>query len=366
MTSHRNLVAQHQLFYEQYPRDYRYRVVLSMPFFHAGILPQVLVSALKEGREAYVMRRFELEPYLRYHAKYQITEMFAVPPMVVAIVGSGLADEGDKAGRYRRACSLRSVRNVTSGAAPLSGDMQRRCHALLGEGATFGQIWGMTETTSMATIVPWDVNRRTGAGEVDTWGSVGKPLPGVEMKLVDEAGRDVTEEKGRGELCVKGPGVVQGYYENERATRESWDEEGYFRTGDVVQLDKEGLMYVVERVKELIKIRGFQVAPAELEGVLTSHEGIVDAAVIGVPVAGEEREVARAYVVRRPGTGVEAEEVKRFMKERLARYKQIEGGIVFVDEIPKLPSGKILKRVLRERVKEELEVDKAGKMGPKL
>ena len=235
------------------------------------------------------MRRFELESYLRYHAKYQITEMFTVPPMVVAIVASGLADERDRAGRFRKECSLRSVRNATSGAAPLSGDMQRRCHALMGQGATFGQIWGMTETTSMATIVPWDVNRSTGRGEIDTWGTVGKPLPGVGMKLVDEEGRDVTQQ-GRGELCVKGPGIVQGYFENEKATKESWDQDGYFRTGDVIQVDgNNGLMYVVERVKELIKIRGFQVAPAELEGVLTSHPDIIDAAVIGVQ-AGEDRE----------------------------------------------------------------------------
>ena len=348
VTSHLNLVAEHQLFFEQYPRKYPYRIVLCMPFFHVGILPQVLVSAIREGREAYVMRRFELEPYLVYHAKYKITETFMVPPMVISIVMSGLSDPKSKA--YRADCSLKSVRNGTVGAAPCSGDMQRRFHALLGHGATFGQVWGMTETTSMAAIVPWDVAHKTAAGEMNTWGTVGRPLPQMEMKLIDAEGKDVTD-KGRGELCVKGPTVVQKYFENDNATKESWDVEGYFRTGDVIQIDPlTGLMYVVERVKELIKVRGFQVAPAELEGVLMAHPDVVDAAVIGVHHS-EEVELPRAYIVRREGTDLQAEQVQAHMLERLARYKQLEGGVYFLKEIPKLPSGKILKRVLREIAK---------------
>jgi 4-coumarate--CoA ligase len=358
-TSHLNLVSEHQLFFEQYPRKYPYRIVLCMPFFHVGILPQVLVSAIREGREAYVMRRFELEPYLKYHAQYKITETFMVPPMVISIVMSGFADPKSK--NYRPDCSLKSVRNGTVGAAPCSGDMQRRFHALLGNGATFGQVWGMTETTSMAAIVPWDVAHKTAAGEINSRGTVGRPLPEVQMKLVDEQGEDVTD-KGGGELCVKGPTVVQKYFENEKATKESWDADGYFKTGDVIQIDPQTwLMYVVERVKELTKVRGFQVAPAELEGVLTAHPDIVDAAVIGIPVS-EEVELPRAYIVRREGTTLEAEQVQAHMRERLARYKQLEGGVYFLKQIPKLPSGKILKRVLREMAKK----DDGVRMGPKL
>jgi len=158
---------------------------------------------------------------------------------------------------------------------------------------------------------------------------------------------------GKGELCLKGPTVIQGYFENEKANKESWDAEGYFKSGDVIEVDpKTGLMYVVERVKELIKVRGFQVAPAELEGVLLEHRDITDAAVIGIPAA-DDIELPRAYVVRREGTNIQKAEIQAFMKERLAGYKQLVGGIVFVKEIPKLPSGKILKRVLREMVKKE-------------
>jgi 4-coumarate--CoA ligase len=147
--------------------------------------------------------------------------------------------------------------------------------------------------------------------------------------------------------------VIQGYFENEKANKESWDEEGYFKTGDVIEVDGEsGLMFVVERVKELIKVRGFQVAPAELEGVLISHDSIVDAAVLGIP-GKDDSELPRAYIVRREGTNIQAEQVQAFMKEQLAGYKQLVGGVVFIDEIPKLPSGKILKRVLREMIKQE-------------
>lgn len=176
--------------------------------------------------------------------------------MVVSIVMSGLADKNSKT--YRPEYSMRSVRNGTVGAAPLDGAMQKRFQALLAPGATFGQVWGMTETTSMAAIVPWDVSAKQSAGEMESaWGNVGRPLPCNKMKLIDENGKDVTDQ-GRGELCVKGPTVVKGYFENEKATKDSWDEEGYFKTGDVLRYDqKTQLLYVEERVKELIKVRLF-------------------------------------------------------------------------------------------------------------
>lgn len=359
MTTHRNLVAEHQLFFEANPRSYPIKLVLAMPFFHVGIAPQVFTSVIKEGREAYVMRRFELKPFLSYHTKYGLTETFMVPPMVVAIVMSGLADE--KSESHDAQYSLRSVRNGTVGAAPCSGDMQQRFHALLADDATFSQVYGMTETTTMTFIVPWGVARAAGAGKLDSsWGTVGVPLPNWSAKLIDEHGNDVSDS-GRGELCVKGPGVVKGYYHNEAATKASWDSEGFFRTGDIMEtrphVDPETgktyqLSFVVERLKELIKVRGFQVAPAELEGALTEHPDIVDAAVIGLPTKGaDDDELPKAFVVRRSGSKLSVDDVMKHMKLRLARYKQLEGGVEFVESIPKLPSGKILKRVLREEVK---------------
>lgn len=219
----------------------------------------------------------------------------------------------------------------------------------------------MTETTSQAASVPPNVADLTLAEKVNSWGSIGQPLPEVQFKLVDEDGNDCTE-MGKGEACVKGPSIFQGYFRNEKANSESRDSDGYFKTGDIMEVDPQsGLLYVVERQKELIKVRSFQVAPAELEGVLTSHPDITDAAVVGVP---DDRsgELPRAYIVPRQGASLSASEIKSFTRGQLASYKSLEGGIVFVSEIPKLPSGKILKRVLREWVTKDQTVVSSSKL----
>ena len=214
--------------------------------------------------------------------------------------------------------------------------------------------------------------------EDDDTGGVGRSLPGMDMKLIDDEGNDITDFDLRGELCVRGPTVIGGYLDEE-ATANSWDKDGFFHTGDVAYCAKDSeKWYIVDRKKELIKVRGFQVAPPELEAVLISHPQIVDAAVIGVqPYSGDKSEYPRAYVVRRDsqeGNAVNAEDVKKFMAERLANYKRLDGGVVFVDEIvssyrcfhelsltgwqPKNPSGKILKRTLRDWAEEELKHDR--------
>ncbi len=216
----------------------------------------------------------------------------------------------------------------------------------------------MTETTSPATSVPPQLADLTISGKIDGWGSIGTPLPQVELKLVNSDGVDCTKE-GRGEACVRGPSIFLGYLGNEKANKESFDDEGYFKTGDVMEVNPStSLLYVVERQKELIKVRSFQVAPAELEGVLTSHPDIVDAAVVGVP---DDRsgELPRAYLVLREGSSLTAAEIKTFTRGQLASYKLLEGGIIFVNEIPKLPSGKILKRVIRDWVKKEQAAPKS-------
>jgi 4-coumarate--CoA ligase len=308
-----------------------------MPFFHVGIAPQVFVP------------------------RFQITEMLIVRPMVAAIVMSGLADKNSE--NYHQRYSLRSVQYSTTGAAPCCPGLQKRFARLLAKGGTFSQVWGMTKTTNMAAIVPWDVVRKCTARTMDAWGNVGKPLPCMRMKLVDYHGADITES-GQGELCVKGPTVVKGYFEDETATRTSWDRDGYFLTGGVVRIDGHGLMHVVGRMKELIKVRGFQVAPAELEGALTEHPHIVDAAVIGViHPHDDDFEASRGYVVKREGVHLTENHVHEHMGERLARYKQLHGGVHFVETVPKSPSGKILRRVMRDKVREE---EAARKTRPKL
>ncbi|KIW04485.1 uncharacterized protein PV09_04244 [Verruconis gallopava] len=349
MTSHRNLLAQHLLWSEFTRRPYPIRMVQTFPIFHIGSFVLAVCTQLKEGREMYVVKRFEVEQYLYLHDQHKLTEVFMAPPMVNQIVMSQMADPSSTKFRY----SLKSVRSGYVGAAPLSPDLQKRFHALLAHDARFTQVWGMTESTSMITGVPGDIADKTTQGELDTWGNVGTPLPELSVKLIDEEGNDVTHTIGKGEACVKGPTVIRGYYENEKANKDSFDGEGYYRTGDVLQLDpKTNLLYVVERMKELIKVRGFQVAPAELEGVLTSHPEIIDAGVIGVP-DDESGELPRAYVVLREGSRLTEAKIKAYAAERLAKYKALHGGVIIVDSIPKLASGKILKRVLREWAKEE-------------
>jgi 4-coumarate--CoA ligase len=235
--------------------------------------------------------------------------------------------------------------------------MQKRFHSLMAPGASFGQLWGMTEITCIVT----HVKPGTRSEEVDYFGSVGRPVPNLALKIVDEDGTDVSHvPEVQGEICVRGPTVMNGYFENEEANRETFDGEGYIRSGDIGYVDsKTGLRYIVDRRKELIKVRGFQVAPPEIEGVLLSHPGIAEAAVIGMrtmvaggPAGYEWDERPRAYVVKKAGgAGVqeeEEEEVREWVVARLARYKALEGGVRFVDSIPKNASGKILKRVLRD------------------
>ena len=344
-TSHQNLVAEHQLFYESNPRSYPFRIVLALPLFHVGIFPQAVVSVIKQGREAYVMRRFVLKDFMLYHAKYQITETFMVPPMVVSIVQSGLADPESPS--YDSRYSMRSVKNGTTGASACSPEVLRKYQRLLAPGATVSQCWGMTETTSGSTIMPNEIATSNANGVTDTWKSVGRIVPETEIKLLDEDGND-SSSTFTGELCVRGPTIARGYFHNENATRESWDRDGFFKTGDVVQITPEtGLIYIVGRRKELIKVRGFQVAPAELEGVLMSHPAIVDAAVTGIKKS-DSIEMPRAYVVGKKGLKLTEKEIKSYMAQRLAHYKQLDGGVKFVDNIPRSASGKVTKTTFQD------------------
>ena len=292
---------------------------MAMPMFHVATAPCTHFSPLSNGVQTYVHRRFELESWLWSIEKHQITDLASVPPMIITVIMS------DKKDKY----SMKSVKFATCGAAPLDKEPQARFQALLAKDAPFTQVWGMTETTCICTNFPYP--------EDDDTGSVGRPVPGMDIKLVDDQGRDITDYDVRGELCVRGPTVIPGYLD-EKATAESWDQDGFFHTGDVAYCARDSeKWYIVDRKKELIKVRGFQVAPPELEAVLLSHAQIVDAAVIGVqPFPGDQSEYPRAYVVRRDseeGKRLDAEEVKNFMAERLAKYKRLDGGVVFLDDI---------------------------------
>lgn len=339
--SHFNLVAQHTLAREQNVRPtYPVKRLTYLPMFHASTAPLCHTSALRAGDVHYIMRRWDTDAVLMYVPHYRITDLMLVPPMVTSLVAHGTS-RAEKLGRFA------SLKAVIAGAAPLDKQMQRRVQDLMPEGV-FTQIWAMTETTCVACAF--------GTGERDDTGSVGRFLPNLDVKLLDDEGGDVSAYGVRGELAVRGPTVFRGYVGVPR--ERDFDAEGYFRTGDILWGDeKTGKWYVVDRKKELIKVRGFQVAPAELEGVLLEHPGILDAAVVGVPSPEVGSELPRAYVVRKEGWEELGErEVERWVEGRLARYKRLEGGVRFVGVggIPKTASGKIKKGELRELVRREL------------
>ncbi|KAJ7782196.1 hypothetical protein B0H14DRAFT_2960147 [Mycena olivaceomarginata] len=220
----------------------------------------------------------------------------------------------------------------------------------LGEGGKepvrIGQTWGLSETTGAVTAMP------RGDADADADGSLSSVLPGVELRIVDGEMRDV-EEGEEGELLVRSVLVTRGYFRNEDATREAfWD--GWFCTGDVGVV-REGRFYLVDRKKEILKYKGQQVAPAELENVLFAHPRVHEAAVIGVPAPDDPgNDLPRAYVVVDDRGKVTAEEIAEYVRARVAPYKQLRGGVVFVDEIPKNAVGKFLRRDLRERAKREM------------
>ena len=231
MLSNYNFIAQHYYVEEHNPRPYQPKHLIPLPYFHVAVAPRTLFSPLRSGNDVYTMRRFALEPFLQYVEKYQITDLLMVPPMVIAIIMSPL----------RHKYSLRSVKWAVGGAAPLGKESQARMQELLPPGAPFTQVWGMTETTCVATMFPYP--------EHNTTGSVGRVLPGLDLKLVDDDGNDISGYDVRGEMCIRGPTVINGYLDNPEANK-SWDENGYFHTGDVMYCDgKTKLWYHVDRKK---------------------------------------------------------------------------------------------------------------------
>lgn len=276
--------------------------------------------------------------WLQNIERFEITESNMVPMMVVQILTSGMASPK----------VFRSVRNAWSGAAPLDKALQARFKKLLRDDAPFNQVWGMSETSCIATMNFFP--------KYDPTGSVGWFVPTLDAKIVDDDGNDISDWGARGELCVRGPIIVNGYFENPEANARDWDEDGYFHTGDIAYAagPENRRIYIVDRKKELIKVRGFQVAPAELEAVLLEHPHVTDAAVIGIQHSKESSELPRAYLVKRDGAELSEEEIFDFSSERLAKYKRLDGGIKFIEEIPKNASGKILKNHLREQARKEI------------
>ena len=326
MLTHRNLVANCvQTEPCVHPRDHE--VVLAfLPFFHIYGMQVLMNLQLSMGATVITMPRFDLEQALQLVQQHRITRFYAVPPVVLALAKHPLVDQYD----------LSSVVQVFSGAAPLGAELAAEAAARVG--CEVVQGYGMTELSP--------VSHCTVEGDFRP-GTSGITIPNTECRLVDPASgedRDVGQE---GELWVRGPQVMKGYLNNVEATRFTVDDDGWLHTGDVAVVDEHQHVSIVDRVKELIKYKGFQVPPAELEALLITHPEVADVAVIGVPDE-EAGELPKAFVVRRPGSELSAEDVQAFVAEHVASYKKIRV-VEFVDTIPKSPSGKILRRMLRDQ-----------------
>jgi acyl-CoA synthetase (AMP-forming)/AMP-acid ligase II len=249
-----------------------------------------------------------------------------VPPIVLALTKHPLVDRFD----------LSALGFVLSGAAPLSAELEEACGRRLG--CVVGQGYGLTETGPVLTAHPPEEARIR-------HGSAGQLLPNTQAKVVDLATGEALGRDQDGELCFRGPQVMAGYLNRPAETAQMLDADGWLRTGDVGHVDDDGFFYVVDRVKELIKYKGHQVAPAELEAVLLSHPAVADAAVVRVPDE-EAGEVPKAFVVAT--AELSAQEVIEYVAERMAPHKKVRA-VEFIDQIPKSLSGKILRRLLMER-----------------
>ena len=327
LLSHRNLVATLALAEQALDVASDDVVIAALPFFHIYGLHVILNIALQAGATVVSMPRFELGQFLDLIERHGVTRAYIVPAMAVTLA------DADLEGR-----DLTSLRHVLSAAAPLGTALTEALERRLGCPVSEG--FGMTEMSGITHLVP-------PVGGTRKSGSIGPPIPGVECRLVDpETGEDVATGE-RGELWVRSPKVMQGYLNNPQATAEMIDPDGWLRTGDIAVMDNDGWFEIVGRIKEIIKHKGFQVFPAELEMILGAHPAVADCAVIGVP---DERagEIPKAYVVPE-GDEFDPDALIRYVAERVAPYKRIRV-IEAVEQIPKSPSGRVLRHALRTKV----------------
>lgn len=309
-----------------------------LPFFHIYGMTVIMNLALVKGATCVVLPAFSPEAYLKCLKKHDVTVAHVAPPLVQFLAKSPVVSD------Y---LPLPKLRQLFSGAAPLGEALSSEVKQRLGGTLEVSQGYGMTEMSPVS-----HADSSTGS----SLGSIGYLMPNMDCKIVDpETGKQqpVGTRADAGELWLRGPNIMKGYHNNVEATKECIDEEGYLHTGDIVYVDNKGCYYVVDRLKELIKVKGFQVAPAELEALLVKHPQVADAAVIGVPAekyGGREGdgEVPKAFVIRRPNATLTQEELADWISPQITAYKRIsKSAIAFVESVPKSASGKILRKDLR-------------------
>ena len=326
MLTHRNLVANLcQMEGLSYFTE-NDTLICVLPLFHIYGLVVILNLGLQKGATIVTMPRFELGHFLKAIQNYGVTMAHIVPPIVLSLSNSPLVDEYD----------LSKLHTLFSGAAPLGEALTKLCMDRLK--CNIRQGYGMTETSPVTHSSPADPKRVK-------FGSVGVCAPNTECKIVNLETGEAQGPNTEGELCVRGPQVMKGYLNRPEATANTIDADGWLHTGDVGYADQDGHFFIVDRAKELIKYKGFQVAPAELEAILLAHPSIADAAVIPCPDE-EAGEVPKAYVVCKEE--ISAAAIMDYIAGEVAPFKKLRF-VEFIDQIPKSPSGKILRRILIQR-----------------
>ncbi len=324
MLTHHNVVSQLAEL-EAHPNMQGEQVSIAvLPFFHIYGMIGIMALSIRSGNTVVSMPRFDLEQFLQLIQQYRVTQASVVPPIILALAKHPVVDKYD----------LSSLRYVLSGAAPLGVDLQQACAIRIG--CPVVQGYGMTETSVGLSIVPLDNVKPGSAGVLN---------PNVECKVIDYVTGAELEANEQGEIWVRGPNIMQGYWNQPAATALILQPDGWLRTGDIGYVDEDGFMFIVDRIKELIKYKGLQVAPAELEAVLVTHPAVADVAVIGVPDE-EAGEVPKAFVVLK--SPASEDDLREYVAGRVARHKRIRY-IEFIEQIPKSLSGKILRRVLVEQ-----------------
>lgn len=333
MLTHHNLVAMLCQIQANEAMTEKDTMVCVVPMYHLYGLHVVVNLALSQGATVVTLPRYELNQFLEVLEKYKVTIAPLVPPLVLALSRAPEVESHD----------LSSLRMIHCGAAPLADNVARACSSRLDCQIRYG--YGLTEVSPLSHgSVP---TKR------DQAGSVGYCLPNTECKIVDPLTKNELGPNEKGEIWIRGPQVMKGYLGNPQATAEMIDEEGWLRSGDIGYADDSGRLFVVDRLKELIKYKGRQVAPAELEAVLLSHPAIADAGVIPSPDE-EAGEVPKAFVVLKGEA--DAAEIMEFVAARVAPHKRVRQ-VEFVNEIPKSPAGKILRRVLVQRERARAQTD---------
>ncbi|KAK1579624.1 uncharacterized protein LY79DRAFT_563816 [Colletotrichum navitas] len=311
-----------------------------LPLSHGYALNMISLNSVYRGDSIVILQAFDLFQTLEVIEKYSLRRLWLIPSMITAI---------SKAFSLVKRYDLSSVMTVVTAASPLDEETSVLFSGLF-PNCKLIQAYGLTEASVILTMVDQNDIMH---------GSSGSLLPAVQARLIDSNGQDINEHDRAGELWVRSPGVMLGYHNNEAATREMITEDGWLRTGDLVEFRQSpkgnDQIFIVDRIKELIKVRGMQVAPAELESFLLLHPAIIDVAVIPVP-SESAGELPMAYVVKSPlakhrDESALREELYNHVKRSLSQYKHLDGGIEFIDSIPKTISGKTRRAILKERAK---------------